>query len=114
MLLRILTLEFTWYDLCVRVFLYDYQNTSCSQNLTKVLVYAIIVHNNYKMKHVAEIPYENQLVMERQGVDHGTVTYLEKIELLQKNLLAAHTVWVNDHEVYMSLPVSCSVLGSCF
>ncbi|KAL3818718.1 hypothetical protein ACJIZ3_004623 [Penstemon smallii] len=49
--------------------------------------------------HVAEIPYENQLVVERQGVEHGTVTYLEKIELLQNNLLAAHTVWVNDHEI---------------
>ncbi|XP_051122648.1 uncharacterized protein LOC127245676 [Andrographis paniculata] len=49
--------------------------------------------------HVAEIPYENQVVVDRQGVDHGTVTYLEKIELLQSNLLAAHTVWVNEHEV---------------
>ncbi|KAI3467761.1 hypothetical protein Pfo_024424 [Paulownia fortunei] len=49
--------------------------------------------------HVAEIPYENQLVVERQGVDHGTVTYLEKIKLLQHNLLAAHTVWVNEDEV---------------
>ncbi|KAK6160440.1 hypothetical protein DH2020_003821 [Rehmannia glutinosa] len=49
--------------------------------------------------HVAEIPYENQVVVERQGVDHGTVTYLEKIKLLQDNLLAAHTVWVNEDEV---------------
>ncbi|PIN05331.1 hypothetical protein CDL12_22128 [Handroanthus impetiginosus] len=49
--------------------------------------------------HVAEIPYENQLVVERHGVDHGTVTYLEKIQLLQSNLLAAHTVWVNEDEI---------------
>ncbi|KAH6824864.1 hypothetical protein C2S53_013857 [Perilla frutescens var. hirtella] len=49
--------------------------------------------------HVAEILYENQLVVERNGVDHGTVTYLDKIKLLQNNLLAAHTVWVNEHEV---------------
>lgn len=32
-------------------------------------------------------------------VDHGTVTYLEKMDLLKGNLLAAHTVWVNDSEV---------------
>ncbi|KAL2510366.1 5'-deoxyadenosine deaminase [Forsythia ovata] len=49
--------------------------------------------------HVAEIPYENQHVMERRGVRHGTVTYLEKVKLLRNNLLAAHTVWVNDDEV---------------
>ncbi|EYU37407.1 hypothetical protein ABFS82_11G075800 [Erythranthe guttata] len=49
--------------------------------------------------HVAEIPYENELVVERQGVDHGTVTYLDKIELLQSNLLAAHSVWVNEDEI---------------
>uniref|UniRef100_A0A7N0TNF7 Amidohydrolase-related domain-containing protein n=1 Tax=Kalanchoe fedtschenkoi TaxID=63787 RepID=A0A7N0TNF7_KALFE len=49
--------------------------------------------------HVAEIPYENQLVKDTREVDHGTVTYLEKIGFLQKNLLAAHTVWVNDAEI---------------
>ncbi|XP_073035885.1 uncharacterized protein [Primulina eburnea] len=49
--------------------------------------------------HVAEIPYENKLVVTVQGVEHGTVTYLEKIKLLQNNLLAAHSVWVNDNEV---------------
>lgn len=38
-------------------------------------------------------------MVERQGVDHGTVTYLDKIKLLQSNLLAAHTVWVNEDEV---------------
>ncbi|RWR86980.1 Amidohydrolase 1 [Cinnamomum micranthum f. kanehirae] len=49
--------------------------------------------------HVAEIPYENQLVVNTREVDHGTVTYLEKIGLLQNNLLAAHSVWVNDSEI---------------
>ncbi|KAF5449289.1 hypothetical protein F2P56_029753 [Juglans regia] len=49
--------------------------------------------------HVAEIPYENQLVMDTQKVDHGTVTYLEKIGFLQNNLLSAHTVWVNSTEI---------------
>ncbi|KAI4336545.1 hypothetical protein L6164_015060 [Bauhinia variegata] len=49
--------------------------------------------------HVAEIPYENQLVVDVRKANHGTVSYLEKIEFLQKNLLAAHTVWVNDTEI---------------
>uniref|UniRef100_K4ATI9 Amidohydrolase-related domain-containing protein n=1 Tax=Solanum lycopersicum TaxID=4081 RepID=K4ATI9_SOLLC len=49
--------------------------------------------------HIAEIPYENQLIIETRGVDNGTVTHLEKIKFLQNNLLAAHTVWVNDKEV---------------
>ncbi|XP_043723769.1 5-methylthioadenosine/S-adenosylhomocysteine deaminase-like [Telopea speciosissima] len=49
--------------------------------------------------HVAEIPYENQFVMNTREVDHGTVTYLDKIEFLQRNLLAAHSVWVNDAEI---------------
>lgn len=38
-------------------------------------------------------------MVQRHDTEHGTVTYLEKIELLQNNLLAAHTVWVNDAEV---------------
>ena len=38
-------------------------------------------------------------MVERRNTEHGTVTYLEKIGLLQHNLLAAHTVWVNDAEV---------------
>lgn len=38
-------------------------------------------------------------MIETRKADHGTVTYLEKIGLLQSNLLAAHTVWVNDTEV---------------
>ncbi|KAE8023731.1 hypothetical protein FH972_009399 [Carpinus fangiana] len=49
--------------------------------------------------HVAEIPYENQLMMDTRKVDHGTVTYLQKIEFLQNNLLSAHTVWVNSAEI---------------
>ncbi|KAI3426831.1 Amidohydro-rel domain-containing protein [Psidium guajava] len=49
--------------------------------------------------HVAEIPYENQLVTETWNVDHGTVTYLEKVDFLRDNLLTAHTVWVNSTEV---------------
>ncbi|MCL7037244.1 hypothetical protein MKW94_028053 [Papaver nudicaule] len=49
--------------------------------------------------HVAEIAYENEFVTETREVDHGTVTYLEKIELLRPNLLAAHSVWVNDTEI---------------
>ncbi|KAI3920312.1 hypothetical protein MKW92_006282 [Papaver armeniacum] len=49
--------------------------------------------------HVAEIAYENEFVTKTREVDHGTVTYLEKIELLQPNLLAAHSVWVNDTEI---------------
>ncbi|KAG6508893.1 hypothetical protein ZIOFF_034275 [Zingiber officinale] len=49
--------------------------------------------------HVAEIPYENQLVMSTRKVEHGTVTYLEKIGLLRSNLLAAHSVWLSDAEI---------------
>ncbi|KAA8533350.1 hypothetical protein F0562_033117 [Nyssa sinensis] len=49
--------------------------------------------------HVAEIPFENQFVIETREVDHGTVTYLEKIKFLRSNLLAAHTVWVNETEI---------------
>lgn len=49
--------------------------------------------------HVAEIPFENDLVMQTREVDHGTVTYLEKIKFLTSNLLAAHSVWVNENEI---------------
>ncbi|KAL2903810.1 5'-deoxyadenosine deaminase [Bienertia sinuspersici] len=53
--------------------------------------------------HVAEIPYENEVVIDTRKVDHGTVTFLEKIKFLQSNLLAAHSVWVNDDEIgYLS------------
>ncbi|KAK8467260.1 hypothetical protein PHAVU_007G001000 [Phaseolus vulgaris] len=49
--------------------------------------------------HVAEIPYENQLVRDVHKVDHGTVTYLDKIDFLQSNLLAAHSVWIDNNEI---------------
>ncbi|TKY50528.1 5'-deoxyadenosine deaminase [Spatholobus suberectus] len=49
--------------------------------------------------HVAEIPYENQLVVDVHKIDHGTVTYLEKIDFLQNNLLAAHSVWIDNNEI---------------
>lgn len=56
---------------------------------------------------MAEIPYENQLIVNTRKVNHGTVTHLKKLEFLQKNLLAAHTVWVDDTEVssfFLTLP----------
>ncbi|KAK2636852.1 hypothetical protein Ddye_031644 [Dipteronia dyeriana] len=49
--------------------------------------------------HTAEISYENQFVMNTRNVDHGTVTYLEKLGFLRNNLLSAHTVWVNNSEI---------------
>ncbi|XP_021723049.1 uncharacterized protein LOC110690507 isoform X2 [Chenopodium quinoa] len=53
--------------------------------------------------HIAEISYENQFVVDTRKVDHGTVTHLKKIDFLQSNLLAAHSVWVNDNEIgYLS------------
>uniref|UniRef100_A0A453JYQ7 Amidohydrolase-related domain-containing protein n=1 Tax=Aegilops tauschii subsp. strangulata TaxID=200361 RepID=A0A453JYQ7_AEGTS len=51
------------------------------------------------IQHIAEIPYENQLVMRMKKIDHGTVTYLEKIDFLRNNLLAAHSVWLNESEI---------------
>jgi cytosine/adenosine deaminase-related metal-dependent hydrolase len=51
------------------------------------------------VQHIAEIPYENQLIVRTKGIDHGTVTYLEKIDFLRSNLLAAHSVWLNESEV---------------
>ncbi|KAH9329434.1 hypothetical protein KI387_001542, partial [Taxus chinensis] len=49
--------------------------------------------------HVAEIPYENEYVASTHAVDQGTVTYLENIGFLGENLLAAHSVWINNAEV---------------
>ncbi|KAF6137943.1 hypothetical protein GIB67_041816 [Kingdonia uniflora] len=49
--------------------------------------------------HVSEIPYENEVVITSRKVDNGTVTYLEKIKFLDNNLLAAHSVWINDAEI---------------
>ncbi|KAM7526345.1 hypothetical protein LguiA_016247 [Lonicera macranthoides] len=46
-------------------------------------------------KHVAEVAYKNQVVMDTQEVDYGTVTYLEKIKL-QKGL--EYHRWVSDVE----------------
>ncbi|XP_021995418.1 5-methylthioadenosine/S-adenosylhomocysteine deaminase [Helianthus annuus] len=37
--------------------------------------------------------------MQTREVDHGTVTYLEKVGFLSSNLLSAHTVWVNENEI---------------
>ncbi|KAF7063949.1 hypothetical protein CFC21_070406 [Triticum aestivum] len=51
------------------------------------------------IQHIAEIPYENQFVMRMKKIDHGTVTYLEKIDFLRSNLLAAHSVWLNESEI---------------
>ncbi|KAI3787042.1 hypothetical protein L1987_41211 [Smallanthus sonchifolius] len=39
-----------------------------------------------------DIPFENHLVILTQEVDHGIVTYLEKVGFLTSNLLATHTV----------------------
>ncbi|XP_059658719.1 uncharacterized protein LOC132305049 [Cornus florida] len=51
--------------------------------------------------NVAETYYEIQVVRDTLKVDHGcgTVAYLEKIKLLQSNLLAAHTIYVSDTEI---------------
>ncbi|CAL1355095.1 unnamed protein product [Linum trigynum] len=49
--------------------------------------------------HVAEIPYENEVVKGTRSVERGTVTFLDRIEFLRSNLLAAHTVWVDDTEI---------------
>ena len=48
--------------------------------------------------------------MDTRKVDHGTVTYLERIKFLQSNLLVAHSVWVNDNEVIVLLTSLCSSL----
>ncbi|KAM7531862.1 hypothetical protein LguiB_035272 [Lonicera macranthoides] len=45
-----------------------------------------------KPKHVAEVAYKNQVVMDTQEVDYGTVTYLEKIKL-QINYSKIGTYW---------------------
>ncbi|TVU50345.1 hypothetical protein EJB05_01714 [Eragrostis curvula] len=61
--------------------------------------------------HIAEIPYENQLIVRTKGIDHGTVTYLEKIDFLRSNLLAAHSVWLNEPENVSGLSFCCVVEG---
>ncbi|EFJ04925.1 hypothetical protein SELMODRAFT_431949 [Selaginella moellendorffii] len=51
--------------------------------------------------HVSEIPYENEYVIKTRGVENGTVTHLDRIGVLGENLLAAHSVWINEGEVKM-------------
>ncbi len=52
-------------------------------------------------------------MMDTRKSNHGTVTHLEKIEFLQNNLLAAHTVWVNNTEVnYFFLLLAALYLNS--
>ncbi|KAG5629407.1 hypothetical protein H5410_001124 [Solanum commersonii] len=70
-----------------------------SPTVTSRFVNSADVLMSQLFQHIVEIPYENQLIVETRGVDNGTVTYLEKIKFLQNNLLAAHTVWVNEKEV---------------
>ncbi len=48
--------------------------------------------------HVAEIAYENQFVHETRN-SPSTVEHLYRLGVLDKNLLAVHTVWLNDREV---------------
>ncbi len=57
--------------------------------------------------------------MQTKGIDHGTVTYLEKIDFLRSNLLAAHSVWLNKPEVsklfhYEVLPFTLSVVFATY
>lgn len=59
--------------------------------------------------HVAEIPYENSIVSETRSVRHGTVTFLNKIGLLGDNLLAAHSVWVDQTEVELMASAAVKV-----
>lgn len=69
--------------------------------LLHTVTYSRFSHNFvfHFVQHIAEIPYENQLIVQTKGIDHGTVTYLEKIDFLRSNLLAAHSVWLNEPEV---------------
>lgn len=49
--------------------------------------------------HVAEIEDEINFVKEQKGAT--TVTHLNNLGILDKNLLAVHTVWLSDEEVEM-------------
>ena len=51
-------------------------------------------------QHVAEIDYENEHIRTTRGATHGTVTHLNNIGLLGPNLLAAHSVWLDESEVH--------------
>ncbi|KAL5699426.1 hypothetical protein ACHQM5_030333 [Ranunculus cassubicifolius] len=58
---------------------------------------------------VAEIQAENQFVVATYGVDHGTVTYLEKLKLLDRNFLAASSVWISDSEINFLAKANASI-----
>lgn len=58
--------------------------------------------------HVAEIAAENQFVESTYGVA-GTITYLDKIKLLDRNFLGASAVWINDEEIEMLAKANASV-----
>lgn len=49
--------------------------------------------------HVAEVKDEIDFTMARYG--EGTVSHLNRLGVLDKNLLAVHTVWLTDEEVEM-------------
>lgn len=53
--------------------------------------------------HIAATSTENDYAVKTRGVEHGTVTLLEKIKFLGSNLLASVVVWVSDKEItYMA------------
>ncbi|KAL5710496.1 hypothetical protein ACHQM5_021053 [Ranunculus cassubicifolius] len=72
--------------------------TSTDDLLNRTRDKAKELHTGIHM-HVAVLNTENAWVVESRGVDHGTVTFLEKIKLLDSNLLASVVVWVNDEEI---------------
>jgi 5-methylthioadenosine/S-adenosylhomocysteine deaminase len=47
--------------------------------------------------HVAEAPFESELSQKKYGLT--PVAYLESIGLLGPDVIAAHTVWLNDHDM---------------
>ena len=51
--------------------------------------------------HVAEAKEEKEYTYARWG--EGTVKHLERLGVLDKNLLAVHTVWLTDEELELSL-----------
>ncbi|CAI8601620.1 unnamed protein product [Vicia faba] len=83
----------------IRIWFGIRQIMNSTQNLLLQTKHAAAQLNTGIHMHVAEIPYENQLVVDVHKVNHGTVTYLDKIDFLQNNLLAAHSVWVDDNEI---------------
>ncbi|KAL5710495.1 hypothetical protein ACHQM5_021050 [Ranunculus cassubicifolius] len=78
--------------------------TSTDELLNRTRDKAKELHTGIHM-HVSALQTENAYVRESRGVANGsgTVTYLEKIKLLDTNLLASVAVWVNDQEIgYMA------------